>query len=204
MENKDIGSDYGSGDLDLFTFFDRPCSGRDFCDMYDLNYNTVKRRISRDLHCQDESKRFYCSNDIGFVMSERDFRYPDSYKSKCKHFSNRFAKALIKERHKELRFEFNPLVLRGNLVSSLSDLHYYINNYKRYFGNPVDEKYFKRKINKHLDIIKESFDTMFMFYEESLGFIEDVRVDDKFDDNDLNDFLFVNDWLKKVKGKRKK
>lgn len=203
MKNEDVGNDFGNGDLDLFTFLDSPLSGKDFCEMYDYNYNTVKRRISRDLNCRWDYQRYYLSDKIGFTLTEDDFRYPKTYKSKCKHFSNRFARVLIRERFKELRDEFSPAVMKGNLTNSLHDLHYVINDYKRYYGNPTDEQYFKKKINKYLGLIEESFNVMFEFYRESLNFVEDRREGNKYDENELNDFLLVNEWLKKAKKKEK-
>lgn len=198
MKNKNVGNDFGNGDLDLFRY-----SGSELCEMYSMNYNTIKRRINRDFHCRYEPERFYSCDRIGFVLDEKDFRYPQNRKSKCKYFSNRFAKVLIKERHKELRDEFCPAVIKGNLTNSLHDLHYVINDYKRYYGNPTDEKYFKKKINKYLNRIEDSFNVMFEFYRESLGFVEEYRKDSKYDENELNDFLVVNELLKKSKKKEK-
>lgn len=203
MKNKDVGNDSGNGDLDLFTFGGRPFSGKEFCELFDYNYNTVKRRISRDLNCEWDWQRFYLPDRIGFTLTEEDFRYPKTYKSKCKHFSNRFARVLIRDRFKELREEFNPRTLNSNLKSNLHALTFVINDYKRYYGNPIDERHFKKKIKKYLDSIEEDFNLMSVFYRESLEFVQICRDEsedfDEFGENNLNLFLLANKFAKKAK-----
>lgn len=111
MKNKSVANIFGCDDETLFGYIDdngrTSGTARQVCDELNLNYDTVRKRIERDLKKED-SERYYRSRDTGFVLNHKDFCRESGGKSKAYFFSNRLLRLLNVESESNLHYKYRP------------------------------------------------------------------------------------------------
>lgn len=171
MKSKIITNDFDCDDEALFGYIDD--SGRTFgtarqvCDELSLNYDTVRKRIERDLKKED-SERYYRSCDIGFVLNHKDFCRANGGKSKAYFFSNRLSRLLNAESESNLRCKYRPRNLKNRFGANIYNLKRCV----RARLNDPDNVELARKYRNYIKLIRNDFDLMFSFYSENYKALE--------------------------------
>lgn len=171
MKSEIVTNDFGRNDENLFGFADsngRVCgNARQVCENFNLNYDTVRKRIERDLKKED-SDRYYRSSDIGFVLNRKDFCRANDTKSKAYFFSNRFSRLLGNEYESNLLYSYRPEALRSRFGANIYNLKRCV----RARLNDPDNAELARKYRNYIKLIRNDFNLMFNFYAENYKALE--------------------------------
>lgn len=171
MKSKSVTNIFGCDDKELFGYIDDGgCAfgtAKQICDELSLSYDTVRKRIERDLKKED-SERYYRYRDTGFVLSHKDFCRVNGGKSKAYFFSNRLSRLLNIESESNLRCKYRPRNLKNRFGANVYNLKRCV----RARLNDPDNVQLAKKYRRYIKLIRNDFNLMFDFYVENYKALE--------------------------------